>query len=73
MNKRYKLKKDLPTFKAGNMFRLEDTGSLWWHGRDNGQPETKSVVKNQLLGTGEQGCKWGTVENLPATLPEIEG
>lgn len=26
--KRYRLKKDLPTFKAGNMFRLEDTGSL---------------------------------------------
>lgn len=45
--KRYRLKKDLPTFKAGNMFRLEDTGSLWWHGRDNGQPETKSVVAYQ--------------------------
>ncbi len=39
----------------------------------SGETLYESVVKNQLLGTGEQGCKWGTVENLPATLPEIEG
>lgn len=34
--KRYRLKKDLPTFKAGDIFRLEDSGSLVWHGSDNG-------------------------------------
>lgn len=42
--KRYRLKKDLPTFKAGDIFRLEDSGSLVWHRSDNGESEYKSVV-----------------------------
>lgn len=42
--KRYRLKKDLPTFKAGDIFRLEDSGNLVWHGSDNGESEYKSVV-----------------------------
>lgn len=39
MSKRYKLKKDLPTFRAGQEFFLSSSGSLWsldGHDRDGG-------------------------------------
>ena len=58
--KRYKLKKDLPTFKRGELFHTDESGNLWRDEGQNGNHWRKEVMAYH--------CQ--TIERFPDILTE---
>ena len=70
MMKRYKLLKDLPTFKAGDLFYLSKDGDLKYEGLNYKENADSALLYGSLSDTGIVAYAKQTLEKFPKILTE---